>query len=278
MNGSGVQGNNLENTNTNIQNTNNGVGAVSNVNTNSVNASVSNATTGVNNSTMQSNQNLNNTQPINTGAVTQQVQNPQPTSGSNTDSNNANVDANYKPPGKFKVFMLLLFLIGLIVFVIFLPEIQAYIEEYQANKNEKVSDDIVSGTLVCTLSQDSSNLSKEFVRKFVYTDKKLESSTFTTTIKGDPSEDEKTLDDLAEKCKLIKSNVSSLSGISVSCEYDTGKLVEIEKFDYKSYNPEEVKSVYTEAGGDITEYSYGYDIDKIMTSMRQGGFNCNKEK
>ena len=41
---------------------------------------------------------------------------------------------------------------------------------------------------------------------------------------------------------------------------------------------EKVKTAYTEAGGDVLEYEYGHDIDKIQTTMLQGGFTCNKER
>jgi len=187
------------------------------------------------------------------------------------------IEGNYKPPGKFKTFLLLVFFALLIAFVIFLPEIQIYMDEYFSGDDNK-SENITTGKLVCRLDQSSSNLDNIIVRKFNYTNNKLDSAVFETTIKGDLTEDEKTLDELAEKCKTIKENVSSLSGISVTCEYDAGKLIEKESFDYKIYNAEEVRAAYTEAGGDMIEYDAGYDIDKIMTTMRQSGFDCNKEK
>ena len=211
----------------------------------------------------------------------QQVQQPQAEAVSPTtdkEEKYKNAQANYKPPSKFKTFLLIVFFIALVVFIIFLPEVQTLVAEYQPGGLNNSAEDIPTGKLVCTLTQTSSNLDKNIVREFYYTDKKLERSVFTTTIKGDPNEDENTLNSLSEKCNLIKENVESLSGISIKCEYNTGELIETEKFDYKAYNPEEVKASYTEAGGDITEYEYGYDIDKVMTSMRQGGFTCNKKK
>ncbi len=210
--------------------------------------------------------------------TTAKVEEVKPVVDNSTPSSPENKDVNYKPPGKFKTFVLILFFAGLVAFIIFLPEIQAYIAENGFGKKKSSNENITTGKLVCTLDTNTSNLDKKLKRTFVFTDNKLESSTFMTTIKGDVTNDEKTLDGLAEQCKSIKSSVSDLDGINISCEYSSGKLVEKESFDYKTYDVEKVRAAYTEAGGDIIEYEYGYDIDKIMTSMRQSGFTCNKEK
>ena len=209
---------------------------------------------------------------------TAKVEEVKPVVDNSTPSNPENKDINYKPPGKFKTFVLILFFAGLVAFIIFLPEIQAFIAENGFGKKKSSTENITTGKLVCSLDTNTANLDKKLKRTFVFADNKLESSTFMTTIKGDVTNDEKTLDGLAEQCKSIKSSVSDLDGINISCEYSSGKLVEKESFDYKTYDVEKVRAAYTEAGGDIIEYEYGYDIDKIMTSMRQSGFTCNKEK
>ena len=183
---------------------------------------------------------------------------------------------NYKPPGKFKTFILLVFFALLIAFIIFLPEIQAFVAEYKSG-NQTV-EEITTGKLVCTIDSNTVNLDKSVERIFSFTDKKLESAKFTTTIRGDITKDADALDELANQCNLIKQGVAGIDGITVGCEYEEGKIVEREHFDYKTFDIEKVRSAYTEAGGDVVEFEYGYDIDKVMTSMRQGGFTCNKEK
>ena len=183
---------------------------------------------------------------------------------------------NYKPPGKFKTFILLVFFALLIAFIIFLPEIQAFVAEYKSG-NQTV-EEITTGKLVCTIDSNTVNLDKSVERIFSFTDKKLESAKFTTTIRGNITKDADTLDELANQCNLIKQGVAGIDGITVGCEYEEGKIVEREHFDYKTFDIEKVRSSYTEAGGDVVEFEYGYDIDKVMTSMRQGGFTCNKEK
>ena len=172
--------------------------------------------------------------------------------------------------------MLIIFFGGLVAFIIFLPEIQAYIAEY--GSVGKGQTEITDGRLICTLDTNTTNLDKSFERTFIFADKKLESATFTTTTKGDITKDEKTLDELSNTCKMKKEYVSSISGIGITCDYSDGLLTEKEHFDYKDFDMEKVKTAYAEAGVDVIEYEYGYDIDKIKTSMLQAGFSCKIER
>ena len=172
--------------------------------------------------------------------------------------------------------MLIIFFGGLVAFIIFLPEIQAYIAEY--GFVGKGQTEITDGRLICTLDTNTTNLDKSFERTFIFADKKLESATFTTTTKGDITKDEKTLDELSNTCKMKKEYVSSISGIGITCDYSDGLLTEKEHFDYKDFDMEKVKTAYAEAGVDVIEYEYGYDIDKIKTSMLQAGFSCKIER
>ena len=192
------------------------------------------------------------------------------------ENGSTNKNPNYKPPGAFKTFLLIVFFGGLVAFIIFLPEIQAFVAQQRSGK--VTSNEITTGKLICKLKTNTANLDKSFERIFNYTDKKLVSSTFTTVIKGDITEDATTLDELNEKCRLIKTSVADINGISITCDYASGILTEKETFDYKEYDMEKVKTAYTEAGGDVLEYEYGHDIDKIQTTMLQGGFTCNKER
>ena len=215
------------------------------------------------------------TQKINVNAVNNDNQNTQ-TSSNAGDANTTKNTANYKPPGVFKTFVLIVFFAGLVAFIVFLPEIQAFVAEYRSG--EVKNNEITTGKLVCKLETNTTNLDKSFERVFNYTDKKLESAKFTTVIKGDITQDEATLDDLNDKCKMIKDSVMDVPGITVTCDYSAGLLTEKETFNYKEYDIEKIKAAYTEAGGEVIEYEYGYDIDKVQTTMLQGGFTCTKER
>lgn len=187
------------------------------------------------------------------------------------------VEIEYKPTSTANTVMLVLFFLFLVLFIVFLPDLQNLIALYKAG-GEAVPEEITTGVLVCTIESSSSNLDTEIERRFSYIDKKLTGAKFITTVRGDPTLDEEELDNLNNVCTQIKNNVSGLSGISVNCEYEEGKLVERESFDYSSYNSDEVTSAYVEAGGSVLELEKDDDIDEVMTKMRRSGFTCNKEK
>lgn len=194
-------------------------------------------------------------------------------SNSSNSSNNNNI--NYKPPGVFKTLLLIIFFGGLVAFIIFLPEIQAFVAEYRSGGTGV--EEITSGKLKCNLETNTSNLNKSYERVFSFTDKKLQSAVYTSITKGDITSDESTLDELYNSCKIKKESVLQIDGVTIACDYSDGLLTEREHFNYKEFDLEKVKAAYTEAGVDIIEYEYGYDIDKINTEMLQAGFTCKKE-
>lgn len=186
------------------------------------------------------------------------------------------IQVEYKPPSKFKTALLIIFFIALVGFVIFLPEIQALIAEYQAGP--MTVEEITTGKLVCTLSTSTLNLDKDVTRTFNYEDRKLKSAKFESITRGDPTLDEETLDEMNGVCEGLHTYVEGISGVSVICNYEEGKLTQKESFDYSSYDSEKVTAAYVEAGGTLVEFALDEDIDQIMKMMRQGGFTCEKEK
>lgn len=175
--------------------------------------------------------------------------------------------------------LLLLLLFGfLIVFVLFLPEVQTTVSNFFSGKKAEYVETIPTGKLVCTLETSSSNLDRSIERIFQYEQNKVKSGKFTTIVRGDITLDESALDLLNEQCNKVKDKVSGLEGVSISCNYENGRLEEKETFDYKTYSMEDVSTAYFDAGSSLVEIEYQEDIDHIMTLMRQGGFTCNKEK
>ena len=185
---------------------------------------------------------------------------------------------NYQPPSKFKMAMTIFMIVSIILFGMFLPEISTGINKFLGPKAEGPAPDPTTGTLVCTLESNTSNLDKTFTRKFKYEDNKLKSAVLETVTRGDITLDEKTLDELNNQCQTISKAVEEYQGIQIICEYSHGLLTERERFDFKTYNIEAIEAAYAEAGSTVVEFEYDADIDEIMKNMRQAGFTCNKEK
>lgn len=231
------------------------------------------------------------------GVTPQQDTSPFPNTGvSSTDNNAINnmtaptdpnaqvneklkrVEIDYKPPGKFKIFLMIIFFIFIIAFALFLPEISEYINLYKAGKLNQVSEEITSGKLTCTLKSNTANLDMDYTRVFYFTDLRLKSADFKVVTRGDPTQDEQTLDGLNQKCVKLSQSTKSLSGINVSCDYTDGKLTEHQKFEYASINVEEIDSAFAEAGGNLPEFKNDQDITDIEKKMNSAGYSCLKEK
>ena len=263
--------NNNQNTNIPIENGTNQVNATGT----SAASSSSGVSQQVANVGQTLNNNPNNVDNSNVGVINTQGNIPDPNQNVVTDENLKRVNIDYKPPSKFKTFLLIVFFIALIAFIFFLPEIQAYLAEFNAGDTKTV--EITSGKMTCKLATNTKKLDKTVERVFTFTDKKLESAKYITTTKGDVTEDATTLDEMAERCKLIKSSLAGVEGITVACEYSEGKLIQRENIDFKKYNSDTVQIAYIEAGGSLSEFEYGYDINQLQKTMLQAGFTCVKE-
>ena len=184
---------------------------------------------------------------------------------------------NYKPPSKFKMFILIIFFAGMIGYVLFLPNITSFLSLMKSNKND-VEEKITTGILECELSTNTENLDLKYERTFSFTDNKLNTADFIITTRGDPSLDEATLDELANKCKSLKEMTSSMEGVSIQCDYTEGKLIQKEAFKYASIDEEALTSAYAESGGTKPEFHDQDDMDKIEKTMNASGYNCLRSK
>lgn len=188
------------------------------------------------------------------------------------------VEVNYTPPSKGKTVSLILFFIFLIAFVIFLPEITTMVNKLRSGEQDNENVKITTGRLVCTNSTNTTNLDKDYKLTFGFTDNKLNKLDYLSTTKGDPTLDAETLDEMAERCKLLKQFTASIEGVNVTCDYSEGKLVEKQSFVYAELDEEKLTSAYTEAGGTNPQYTNGQDMDTIEKNMNASGYSCERQQ
>lgn len=199
-------------------------------------------------------------------------------SNSYTNEKMKEVEINYTPPSKFKVFLLVTFFVLLIAFVIFLPEINSFVETYKAKKENNTPTIITTGKLECKLSRTTSNLDINYEKIFHFTDSQLESLSDTTITRGDADLDEATLDEENDKCLLLKGYTQQLRGIVVTCDYEQGKLDMTQTFTFGDIDKELLDTAYSEAGGLTVEFENGENIDLIEKSMKASGYTCDRKR
>ena len=186
---------------------------------------------------------------------------------------------NYTQPSKFKLFLLVLFFILLIAFVLFLPEVTDLVKKYtEKDPNYQKEEVITTGTLLCTMSTNTTNLDKEYEFSFNFKDSKLTKTKFITTTRGDSTMDDVELDKLADSCKKLSSETKDLEGVEVRCEYEEGRLIDSQSIYLETVDQEKLDAAYTEAGGIVPGYEYEESIDQIEKNMLVSGYNCKREK
>ena len=197
--------------------------------------------------------------------------------GAVVNENLKKVEVQYTPPSKAKTIAMICLFVFLIAFIVFLPNITELVEKYQNHSIHVDETKITTGKMNCSLSTNTSSLDKNFDVVFRFTDNKLEKLDYTVTTRGDATLDEGTLDSLAVTCKQIAKNVESMSNVSIRCNYTDGKLVEIQSFDLKEIQLEELNAAYAEAGGVYPGYQYGQDMDGIEGGMHASGYTCERQ-
>ena len=100
----------------------------------------------------------------------------------------------------------------------------------------------------------------------------------TITTRGDVTQDEAVLDNLNQTCEQLSKNVKKINGVSVTCDYVDGKLVESQHFELSGINAEQLDSAFTEAGGTQPNYTYGQNIDSIENNMKASNYECIRTK
>lgn len=187
-------------------------------------------------------------------------------------------NANYKPNSKLKNALLIFFLIFIICFTIFLPDIHAFITKLKSGElKPKEEVKITDGTLYCTYKKSSEDLDYNYDYEFKFTNNRVQSYVRIFTTKGDTTVDKDTLDKLKADCNIMKNESDNINGITTSCKSESNSITVTEKIELDSYEYGSITSVYSEAGGNNPEFTYEQDMDDIEKNMKATGFTCERK-
>lgn len=188
---------------------------------------------------------------------------------------NSDEDYVYVPPSKFRYFLLIVFFFVLLGMIIFLPEITEIVN-LKLFENNNVVEEIVDGTLECSLKKTGTSLDTVFTAKFSYTDLKLDKLTFTTTINGDSKLDYDVLNQDYNECLKLRDSAYSIDGVAISCDLASSSVITTEIVRYNIVDIMKATSAFSEAGGVFPEFESREDINKIEREMNASGYSCSK--
>lgn len=178
--------------------------------------------------------------------------------------------------GFFGRFILFLFIIFLFAFVYYLPEISQYIEDYKKAKSGIEDGSMKSGTMTCTLTKDNKdNLSTIYETTFTYTKNKLKKTEQVTSYKlKDDATSTATLDESENECQELKSALTGVSGIEVSCSKTAVLQKTTQVIDYTKFNVEEVTTNIAEYKGFYPEFQLDQSMAGIRKNLEDAGYSC----
>ena len=178
--------------------------------------------------------------------------------------------------GFFGRFILFLFIIFLFAFVYYLPEISQYIEDYKKAKSGIEDGSMKSGTMTCTLTKDNKdNLSTIYETTFTYTKNKLKKTEQVTSYKlKDDATSTATLDKSENECQELKSALTGVSGIEVSCSKTAVLQKTTQVIDYTKFNVEEVTTNIAEYKGFYPEFQLDQSVAGIRKNLEDAGYSC----
>ena len=178
--------------------------------------------------------------------------------------------------GFFGRFILFLFIIFLFAFVYYLPEISQYIEDYKKAKSGIEDGSMKSGTMTCTLTKDNKdNLSTIYETTFTYTKNKLKKTEQVTSYKlKDAATSTATLDESENECQELKSALTGVSGIDVSCSKTAVLQKTTQVIDYTKFNAEEVTTNIAEYKGFYPEFQLDQSVAGIRKNLEDAGYSC----
>ena len=188
-------------------------------------------------------------------------------------------NANYKPNSKVKNVLLVIFLIFIICFTIFLPDIHSFMAKLKSGQLKPVEEvKITDGTLSCSIEKSSDSLDYSHDYDFRFNNNRLESYVKTVTTKGDTTIDKDALDKLKAECNVMKNESNNIDGITVSCNSESNSIKVTEKVELANFKNDSITPTFTEAGGDYPNYSYEEDMDGIEKNMKAAGFTCERKQ
>lgn len=178
--------------------------------------------------------------------------------------------------GFFGRFILFLFIIFLFAFVYYLPEISQYIEDYKKAKSGIEDGSMKSGTMTCTLTKDNKdNLSTIYETTFTYTKNKLKKTEQVTSYKlKDDATSTSTLDESENECQELKSALTGVSGIDVSCSKTAVLQKTTQSIDYTKFNAEKVTTNIAEYKGFYPEFQLDQSVAGIRKNLEDAGYSC----
>ncbi len=190
------------------------------------------------------------------------------------------VNIEYKPPGKIKVFFMILFFFVLLGSILFLPEINQFLQSMQEEKPPVVDEtEILDGYLTCNLETSNDTFDLIYALEFSFENKLLKSLNYDVTTRGDKTLDFDSLSLLYNNCKSLSAELNQNDlGSSISCDMFDGLVTTSESIDYTTLNLDQVNKLYEKYSMQLPNFELNENISDIERNLKSSGYTCEIRK
>ena len=189
------------------------------------------------------------------------------------------VEIEYTPPSFFKKFIMIFMFAALLGSIIFMPEINKYLEKLKESKAPVVDEEqIMNGTLSCSFQTNNDTFDLIYSGIFNFSNRELTSLTYTLTTKGDRVLDSNSLQLLYDSCKSLSTDLEDKSyGVKVSCDLSGGTVRVDESIDYSEFKEDEASKLFKQYGIDLADFEAKQNIGDIEKELKRSNYICFTE-
>lgn len=189
------------------------------------------------------------------------------------------VEIEYTPPSGFKKFIMVFMFAALLGSIVFMPEINKFLDKLKEEKTPKVTEEeIMNGTLSCSYQTNNDKYDLIYSGIFNFSNRELQSLTYTLTTKGDKVQDSTSLQLLFDNCKSLSTDLETKDyGVKVSCDISGGTVRIDESINYSNYDGTEAEKLFKKYDIDLADFEAKQNIGDIENELKQSNYICFME-
>lgn len=186
------------------------------------------------------------------------------------------VKVEYKPPSKFKMFIMFFMFAAILGSILFMDQISLFISNLNQPPvdDEVIEDNVTSGNLVCSLNTSNETYDLIYSVDFTFVNNEIKSFNYDVATKGDKTLDYENLNLLYTNCKSLAGALTSDIGVSLTCDMFEGTVKESHSFDYSKYNSDSVKKLYSQYSINLPSFISDTNIGSVEQNLLDAGYNC----
>lgn len=166
----------------------------------------------------------------------------------------------------------LILVLLLVLFAIFLPTITDKVNELRQQKD---LENLIDGQLRCTMTKNSDTLKVDYTEVFMFKNSRIYDYKYEEVSNGS-REDRKELLAIDKQCRALEQSASTVTGVRIDCESTSTMASVTQTFELDKMDIVAMKTAFSEAGGQLPEFSAGDNVDTVQSKVQSAGYTCEK--